>query len=280
MASLSRDGVRLAYSDAGAGKPPLVFVHGWCCDRTYFAPQLEHFGRRHRVVAVDLRGHGDSDKPEQDYTIGGFADDVVWLARRLRLRDVVLVGHSMGGIAVLDAAARYPETIAAAILVDPSPVVLPPGLAALAAGLVDALHGPQYREAARRHIEEVLFTGTDDLALKETVAAAMTAAPQHVMASSMKEIFRWDGEGAASACRVPVLTIVAATALTDLSRFKELCPQLITGQTVGSGHFNQLLVPEQVNAMIDRFLDVVRLSSGTPARPARPARVTRGRVRS
>ena len=58
------------------------------------------------------------------------------------------------------------------------------------------------------------------------------------------------------ACRVPVLYIDAGTPNTDLSRFGELCPRLVTGKTVGSGHFVQLEVPEQVNAMIERFLAV------------------------
>jgi pimeloyl-ACP methyl ester carboxylesterase len=63
MRRLRRDGVALFYDEAGGGELPLVFVHGWCCDHTYFAPQFEHFRRKHRVVAVDLRGHGQSDKP-------------------------------------------------------------------------------------------------------------------------------------------------------------------------------------------------------------------------
>ena len=60
---LSGEGIRLAYDTAGAGDPPIVFVHGWSCDRSYFAPQIEHFAAGHAVAAVDLRGHGDSSLP-------------------------------------------------------------------------------------------------------------------------------------------------------------------------------------------------------------------------
>jgi hypothetical protein len=70
MKSLRRNGVALFYEEADGGEPPIVLVHGWCCDHSFFAPQIEHFARtRHRVVAVDLRGHGQSDKPEQPYTV-------------------------------------------------------------------------------------------------------------------------------------------------------------------------------------------------------------------
>ena len=63
MERLSRDGVALASTETGSGAPPLVLVHCWCGDHTHLTPQFEYFGRTHRVVAVDLRGHGASDKP-------------------------------------------------------------------------------------------------------------------------------------------------------------------------------------------------------------------------
>ena len=61
MEHRARDGVKLAFDQIGSGSPPLVLVHGWTCNHGYFAPQREHFSKRHRVVSVDLRGHGQSD---------------------------------------------------------------------------------------------------------------------------------------------------------------------------------------------------------------------------
>ena len=85
MQKLNRDGVSLAYDESGRGEPAIVLIHGWTCDRTYFAPQAEHFSRADRVIAVDLRGHGDSDTPVQDYTMAQFADDIAWLCQQLRI---------------------------------------------------------------------------------------------------------------------------------------------------------------------------------------------------
>src|SRR3712207_1087980 len=80
MRSLRRDGAALFYEEAQGDETPVLLVHGIGCDHTYFAPQFEDFARRgHRVVAVDLRGHGKSDKPEQSYTMQLFADDQAWL---------------------------------------------------------------------------------------------------------------------------------------------------------------------------------------------------------
>ena len=59
----------------------MLFVHGFGCDHTHFAPQAEFFSRSHCIVSVDLRGHGRSDAPYQTYTMAAFADDLAWLCR-------------------------------------------------------------------------------------------------------------------------------------------------------------------------------------------------------
>jgi pimeloyl-ACP methyl ester carboxylesterase len=263
MQTLTRDGVRLAYVDAGSGDPPFVLVHGWTCDHTYFAPQAEHFRRDHRVVAVDLRGHGESDKPEQDYTMAGFAGDLAWLCGELELRRPVVVGHSMGGVIALEMAARHPGAIGAVVAVD-SPILPPQWVRDLIDGVVPELKGPEFRDASRAFVGQALFLPTDDEQRKVQIVEHMSSAPQHVMASAMVNIFAWDSAAAAAACKVPTLLINATVPLAEVERFKEHCPQLVVGQTVGAGHFNQLEVPEQVNAMIERFMITSGLRETSP----------------
>ena len=64
MPTIKRDGINLVYEERGSGSPAFVFVHGWTCDRSFFAPQADYFAKKHRVVSLDLRGHGQSDKPQ------------------------------------------------------------------------------------------------------------------------------------------------------------------------------------------------------------------------
>ena len=91
----------LAYDAGGAGEPALLFLHGWCGDRSFFAPQFDYFSPSHRVVSVDLPGHGESAVPEE-YSIGALASRVAELAGDLRLSRSVVFGHSIGAMVALE----------------------------------------------------------------------------------------------------------------------------------------------------------------------------------
>jgi len=112
LKTANRDGINLCYVDEGAGDPPLLFVHRWCCAHSHWRDQTSEFGLTNRVVAVDLRGHGASDKPDQNYTIGGFVDDVAWLIGKTGLQRPVVIGHSMGGVITANLARKHPKASA------------------------------------------------------------------------------------------------------------------------------------------------------------------------
>jgi len=114
-----RDGVSLAYHEAGAGdRSPILFVHGFGCSGNHLRLQQQHFAASTRTVAVDLRGHGASDAPLQEYDPIGFADDLRWLCDCLGLERPIVVGHSMGGNIALKLAVRAPEFVKAIVMID------------------------------------------------------------------------------------------------------------------------------------------------------------------
>jgi pimeloyl-ACP methyl ester carboxylesterase len=256
MPFFERDGVKLFYADAGAGDPPFVFVHGWTCDHSYFAPQFEHFRPAYRVLALDLRGHGESDAPDQDYTIGAFADDVAALCTQAGVARPVVVGHSMGGTVVLELAARYPELPRAVVMVDAAPITASTEAASAAAALAAALRGPDHAVARAAIADNLASQVHDDAELRARISSDMAKVSHRVAASCVEQMTSWDGEAAARACRVPALHIAADQPINDAAALRALNPRIRTGQTVGAGHFNQLEVPDQVNAMIERFLAV------------------------
>ena len=254
MATIVREGTKLAYEDRGAGKPAFVFLHGWTCDRSFFAPQAAHFGRRHRVVSVDLRGHGESDKPQGPYPITAYADDVAHLIDHLDLGKVVAVGHSMGGSAVLQLAAAYPDHVTAIVMIDPGTLDLPPDVRARLEAMVTAIEAGN-QEPRHQAIANLMFLPTTDRKLAEDVLAVMMAAPSHVAASAMRGVIEFDGPTVAAQCEVPALHLAATTTPRNPPHLmSEWLPSVVNGWTVGAGHFCQLEVPDQVNAMIEGFL--------------------------
>jgi pimeloyl-ACP methyl ester carboxylesterase len=252
MAMIARQGIKLVYEDHGVGKPAFLFVHGWACDRSAFAPQAAHFSRRHRVVAVDLRGHGESDKPHGPYSMLTHAEDLAYIIAYLGLGKVVAVGHSMGGLTVLQLAAAYPEHVAAIVMVDPAPFVRPPeGRARIEAMLAAMEAGDQ--EPQRQFIAN-MFLPTSDRRLVEDVLAMMLAAPRHAAVSAMRGGREFDGPAVAAQCQVPALHLAATPPRNPPHLMAQWLPTVVNSWTVGAGHFNQLEVPDQVNAMIEAFL--------------------------
>jgi len=252
MAIINHQGIRLAYDDRGAGEPSFVFVHGWTCDRSFFTPQVEYFAREHRIVSVDLRGHGESDKPQGPYPISAYADDLAYMIKQLGLGKVVAVGHSMGGLAVLQLAVAYPNRVAAIVMVDPTSFVRSPEQQARIEAMVEAIEAGD-QEPRRQFIADN-FIPTSDPKLVERVAAVMLSTPSHVAANVMKGNISFDSLSAAARCKVPALHLAATQPRNLPHLMSQWLPSVVNGWTVGTGHFNQLEAPDQVNAMIEAFL--------------------------
>src|SRR5262249_37927716 len=157
------------YEDVGSGAQALVLIHCWTCNNTFFEAQVEHFASKYRVIAVDLRGHGESDKPQQDYTMPGFASDVAWLCDQLGVRKPVLIGHSMGGNISLEIARLYPDLPAAVVMLD-SVIIPPPALAAAFAGVSKALRGPDFPAASRELMGSVCIPADDPVRMERLKA--------------------------------------------------------------------------------------------------------------
>lgn len=251
MPSLIRNGVRLTYREAGSGGPPLLFVHGFGGSAEHFSPQLEYFKRRHRAVALDRRGHGESDKPEAAYTIPEIASEVAWTARELGLHKPVVVVHSMGAIGF--ELVRQEPGLASALAVLDAPLFPPPPVQQAFAELGSALRTPGYREAIGAVCDQLIFLPSDDAARRSQLHNAMFDTPQSIMSATWDGMLAYDLTPAAASCRIPTLC-VASVMPCDEARLRELCPQLTFGRTVGAGHFHQLEVPDQVNAMLERFI--------------------------
>ncbi|NYE38981.1 pimeloyl-ACP methyl ester carboxylesterase [Nocardioides cavernae] len=109
-------GHRRAYVRMGSG-PVVLLLHGLGCDHTTWAPVMESLARTHTVIAPDLLGHGASDKPRADYSVGGYANGMRDLLTVLGVDSATVVGHSFGGGVAMQFAYQYPERTERLVLV-------------------------------------------------------------------------------------------------------------------------------------------------------------------
>ena len=247
------DGARLHYADVGTGRPALLLVHGLCGRLQHWEPQARAFSRRHRVVRLDLRGHGRSDAPPGRYARRDFVADLEAFTRRLRLRGAVVIGHSMGGGVVLDLVQRRPELARGVVLVD-SQVQRPRARRLHGHPTVARLAGDDYEGALRSMLAPGLGS-TIDPELAERILSDSACTPQHVTVAAFRNAtLRSAPRAAWRRLRMPILSLNSSTGMNTPEAVRTALPQAQFAQVVASGHWLQLEVPAQCNAMIRRFI--------------------------
>ena len=251
----ANDGTRLFYRARGSGAATFVFVHGWCSRADHWPSQLRSFARSHRVLAVDRRGHGRSDAPRSGYTAARHAQDLEEILAREGVHDAILVAHAGGVPATLALAVDAPARARALVLIDsrvgPRADLDDPNDPAGAAyrGMVDAIRGPRGEQALREMYSELFSPHAGEVAPVAIREALET--PLEVAADELSSL-AIDTLTLARRIEQPVLWLTAGGA--DEPALREAFRNIQFGQVVGSGHFPQLEVPDQTNAMIARFV--------------------------
>ena len=120
MPSVQAGELRMYYVEEGAGPLTLLLVHGYTACSAWWEPTMAGLRDRYRLLAVDLRGAGQTEQPPGGYTLRQYAEDLFAFTRALGLRDFVYVGHSMGGLIGLQFALEHGSTLRGLVLVDPA----------------------------------------------------------------------------------------------------------------------------------------------------------------
>lgn len=118
MTTIERDNVKITYNAIGKGDTTLLFVHGSFINMNYWSSQIDYFKQQYRVVNIDLPGHGTSGKNRTTWTIEEFGKDVCKVIEELNLKNVILIGHSMGGDVILEVATKCHDSVIGFVGVD------------------------------------------------------------------------------------------------------------------------------------------------------------------
>jgi pimeloyl-ACP methyl ester carboxylesterase len=253
LVATSADGIRLVYEVHGTGTPALVFVHGWSCDRSYWDGQVRLFARRFQVVTVDLAGHGDSGRGRERWTMASFGADVAAVADALGLEGMVLIGHSMGGDVVVEAARRLPGRVRAMIWVDTYRELANP---LTHAQVLDKLVPFRTDFVQRtRTLVRGMFPSGADRALVERVAADMSAAPLDVALGAAESAWSCGREVAFAVKELglPCVTINPEEPPTDVGSMERAGVEVVFMS--GVGHFPMLENPQGFNTLLMQVVE-------------------------
>jgi len=253
---ISSDGVAISYDLQGRGAPALVFVHGWCCDKTYWRHQIPHFSKRHKVVAIDLGGHGDSGLNRTDWTIEAFGQDVAAVVEALDLRPVILIGHSMGGPVNIAAAHYLRGRVVGLVGVDTHNDIDAEYNKNDTNGFVAALTS-SFVEVTSSSVRGMFVAGAD-ADLVEQVVADMSSAPPAVGASAMRGLMSFDRLRALKGLDVPIRCINSDRRSTDVPAARKHTKSFDLKIMKGLGHFPMLEAPEEFNTLLAETIEELK----------------------
>lgn len=259
MRAISYDGTKVAYEVFGVGPQTLVFVHGWSCDRSYWSAQNEPLSRTFRVVTLDLAGHGESGLGRSAWTIAGFGSDVAAVVNNLDTDSVVLIGHSMGGDVILEAARQLPGRVRGLIWVDTYTQLAVFQTAEQVRSRMAPFRADFVSET--RAFVRRMFPSNADHSLVERVAADMSAAPPEIALGAMESAWTFGSTvpGLLRDLGVPLVAINPEAPPTDMDSMRR--NNVEVALIAGVGHFPMMEDPGHFNECLTKVVQGFASSS-------------------
>ena len=243
----SADGVPIAYSIEGEGPVAVVLIHCWSCDRTYWRQQIEPLIATYKVVSVDLGGHGASGLDRSAWTLQAFGEDIRAVVETLGLERVVLVGHSMGAPAALEAAPLLGGRVLGVVAVDSLHDASAKPQPEQWRGLIESYES-DFNGTCSQFVRS-MFLDAADPDLVESTTIDMCSAPTDIATELMRRFGDYDTAAAMRAAGVPIRAINSAVNPTNVEgnrQYGDFDVRVIEGV----GHFPMLVVPEELNRLL------------------------------
>ena len=251
--SVDFNGVKVNYYDIGNAKSKnaLVLVHCWTCNVEFWKDSYNAFPN-YRVIAIDLPGHGTSDKPKIDYSMEYFAKSVDAVMKKAGVKKAVLAGHSMGTPIIRRYYELYPEKTLGLVIVDGALLPFGPNRAE-----VEKFFEPlfkDYQAGAVTFIDGMLQTAKPEV--RPFIRSSMLATPDYVGQSAMKMMLD-DAYATHGKINVPVLAVMAPSPFwpKDLEQqYKAIAPDLDFVAWTGVSHVLFMERPKDFNDAVAAFI--------------------------
>ena len=251
------NGISLHYESLGQG-PPLLFIHGLGSSLRDWELQVEAFADQFRVITLDLRGHGKSDKPRGPYTIELFAHDVESFLKKTIKKPTHVVGLSMGGAVAFQLALSHPHLMRSMVITNMGAMMPVQTFAQkrfyYARLFTAAILGP--REVGK-HIARHVFPGPAMGPLRECMERRWSENPRRPYLSSLRALKNWDVMERLREITCPTLILHAEHDYTPLDHKKEVAARMqkATLMTLpGAHHVVNIEQPDAFNSLVMMFL--------------------------
>ena len=273
------DGVTLAYDERGDPRArPLVLIHGVSMSRRYFHRQLEVLGERYRVIALDLRGHGDSSKVETGHTIPHYARDLARFIELCQLEQPVLLGWSMGAFVAWDYLQQFGTAATAGLIICDEAAsdfkwdgfhhgfLDLPGLQSLMTDVQED------REGFLRHLVPLMFHGEARRNDVEWMVAECMKLPVGPLSAILFDQSVRDYREAVGTFDIPTLICWgrhdALLSVTGAGDLEERIPHAEIALFENSGHCPFLEESEKFNATVQEFMERIERQAKPGGAPA------------
>jgi pimeloyl-ACP methyl ester carboxylesterase len=247
------DGVPLVYSAAGAGDPAIVFVHGGLANRGFWDDSLRALAPRHRVLALDLAGHGESGIDRARWGIPEFGADVRAVVEAERLRRAVLFGNSLGGPVAVEAALLLPQTAIGVVGVDTFQSLDYSMSADDVSRRADAFR--QDFAGSLRQMVAMLFHRDADPALMADAERRMAGTSPQAVASMFLGMADYRPGPAAARLSVPLRAINGDLYPTDVEGVRRYAADFDVIVMPHTGHYPMLERPAEFNRLVEQAVE-------------------------
>jgi pimeloyl-ACP methyl ester carboxylesterase len=239
------DGVMIVYSACGAGEPALVFIHGGLADRSFWDAQLKAFGGNHRVIALDLAGHGESGKNRTKWGLPEFGADVTAVADAEKLKKIILFGNSLGGPVAIEAALLLPGRVLGVVGVDTFQSLDYKTTPDEARARADAFH-KDYAGSVKT-MTRALFHADADPAIMADAERRMDKTSPDTAYAMFLSLASYDTAGSARRLTVPLRAINGDLYPTDMPGVRKIKPEFEAIIMKHMGHYPMLERPDEFN---------------------------------
>ncbi len=257
---VTHKGVFINHQSYGKGEFTLLFVHGWCINQTYWSKQVEALSSDYRIVTIDLPGFGESGNNRESWSIEEYGEDINAVIEQLKLNNVILIGHSMGGDIILESALKNPVVIALIGIDNFKDVGLEYNdeIKAEIDGLIDMMKN-NFSEIAPAYAEGMLFHPSTDSLVKARVTKDFKNSDSTIAVLSLEALFGYALLEAKqlSALKQKIYLINSDASPTNTDGLDATGVAYEVIDINSTGHYPMIEKPEEFNRLLQQTIQKI-----------------------